>query len=1090
MAEKVGEIYYNCTAETGQAISSLRNVEKQAENTGFELKKLSGIASTLAGAFAIEKIIAYSDAWATLNNRLVNVTKAGEIQALVTERVFQIAQKTRSSLDGTAIAYQRIEQATQKYYKSGYEVGKAVETVNKAMIVSGAATAEAHGAIIQFTQSLGAGYMQAQEFNSVNEQTPRLMQMLVDSTGKTRAELKKLGEQGKLTTEMWLKALEEGAAKIDTEYGKMTATFAQSLQVATNNMTKFIGQSSVISSTVQGAGQAFVVLSEHLDQVMIAMAGVGAYMTTKGVMAAASYTSAILAQLAAQQRKLGSEILSLESAAAIAVSEQKAAAATLAHAEANYAAYASEKALASVVTAKNALATATTNVANAQGALAKATGLAAGAMRGMGAVVTMLGGPAGVITLAVMAIMAFSQSSKDAKVPTEQLGEEVSKLAKKYKELNSVQAEAGIMQAHKDQRRLTDEIKNQQKEIEKLEAVKKSADVGLTSVKNKSADEMFYNKQLTTQRNAVEDVALAKRDLQILQDKLNQSLKDESTLTNRAKASPTVKVSEADFLLKYDKQKKAIDDVNKAEKESIAEIDASKQDESVKELARIAVRADAAKKIAEINKKAAGPEKFDYKSYYANLQESGASAWEKIGLKEEEEEAKAKKLRAEGKIEADELFKALVTIHAQASAQRMALEGENQAKNAENESADVARFKKTMEDKLAAQTNLSKQLAALRAETASVAIKGGALNTGDAEIESIKETNAQKLIEQKKLLDDKLITEQQYADLKLALEQNTAAKTEAIQRDAAVKLRGIIDPVAQMTADYQAKIALVEQYETYMADRGIAIHQEAELAKQSITNQYQKQKQAAQEAFFVSLGVGNEMLINSLNAVGSSASSALTGLITQTTTARDAANALGNALLGSVVGTLVQVGLQYVKNLIIGETASAAAAATAAATGTAMAAAYTPAAVMASLASFGANAAPAMAGMTMTSALGSTLSVVGRKYGGSTDTNSLYQVNETGTPEMWTANNGKQYMMTGSQSGSVTPANKLNSGVTININNNASGAEVSATTSNDGKIIDIAVNKAVSTVASQLANNTGQVWNAARSGTTIQGKTR
>lgn len=127
---------------------------------------------------------------------------------------------------------------------------------------------------------------------------------------------------------------------------------------------------------------------------------------------------------------------------------------------------------------------------------------------------------------------------------------------------------------------------------------------------------------------------------------------------------------------------------------------------------------------------------------------------------------------------------------------------------------------------------------------------------------------------------------------------------------------------------------------------------------------------------------------------------------------------------------------------------------------------------------------------TLISSLSAAAYGGGRRYGGPTDANTMYQVNETGVPEMWTGNNGKQYMMTGSQGGSVTPANKINSGVTIIINQNAPNIDITKTESNDGKMIEIAVNQAVATVASQLANNTGQVWNAAKAGTTIQGRTR
>ncbi|MFG0827376.1 phage tail tape measure protein [Pseudomonas sp. CJQ_7] len=79
---------------------------------------------------------------------------------------------------------------------------------------------------------------------------------------------------------------------------------------------------------------------------------------------------------------------------------------------------------------------------------------------------------------------------------------------------------------------------------------------------------------------------------------------------------------------------------------------------------------------------------------------------------------------------------------------------------------------------------------------------------------------------------------------------------------------------------------------------------------------------------------------------------------------------------------LVKVGLQMAVNAAIGDAAAASSAVLAAATGTAMAAAYAPAAAMASLASFGANAAPASAAITSTTGLASSLALVGMAHDG------------------------------------------------------------------------------------------------------------
>lgn len=66
----------------------------------------------------------------------------------------------------------------------------------------------------------------------------------------------------------------------------------------------------------------------------------------------------------------------------------------------------------------------------------------------------------------------------------------------------------------------------------------------------------------------------------------------------------------------------------------------------------------------------------------------------------------------------------------------------------------------------------------------------------------------------------------------------------------------------------------------------------------------------------------------------------------------------------------------------------------------------------------------------------------GRQYGGPVSSGSMYRVNETGAPEMFTANNGNQYMLP-TKSGSVTSADKVGGGgISVVVNVDASGSSV------------------------------------------------
>lgn len=93
-----------------------------------------------------------------------------------------------------------------------------------------------------------------------------------------------------------------------------------------------------------------------------------------------------------------------------------------------------------------------------------------------------------------------------------------------------------------------------------------------------------------------------------------------------------------------------------------------------------------------------------------------------------------------------------------------------------------------------------------------------------------------------------------------------------------------------------------------------------------------------------------------------------------------------------IVRMLVRMGMQMLANKLLGDTLQAAGVATAVAAGSATAAAWAPAAAMASLASFGANAAPASAGIASTVALSQALALAGFSDGGYTGPGGKYDV--------------------------------------------------------------------------------------------------
>lgn len=290
------------------------------------------------------------------------------------------------------------------------------------------------------------------------------------------------------------------------------------------------------------------------------------------------------------------------------------------------------------------------------------------------------------------------------------------------------------------------------------------------------------------------------------------------------------------------------------------------------------------------------------------------------------------------------------------------------------------------------------------------------------------------------------------------------------------ELAAQVDPVQQLANENAKKLALIQAYEL----SGVLAHDQAVALKNAADTQYEEQRLAALEQQYRAQSVLNDFTMDMIDAVGQRTTNAITGIITGTQSATDALRNMASTILDQAVGALVQMGVQALKNMLIGQSASAASVAQAAITGPAIAAAYSPAAAMVSLASFGANAAAAQAGIASTMGLTKMLSVAGARYnGGPVSANSMYRVGENGKPEIFQASNGSQYMIPG-DNGRVVSNRDMQGGnssspVNIVINNTAAGTVVENQGFNpDTKTITLAVNE----VARQLRSHTGVVARA------------
>ena len=156
------------------------------------------------------------------------------------------------------------------------------------------------------------------------------------------------------------------------------------------------------------------------------------------------------------------------------------------------------------------------------------------------------------------------------------------------------------------------------------------------------------------------------------------------------------------------------------------------------------------------------------------------------------------------------------------------------------------------------------------------------------------------------------MTAAEKAQLELIVRQGSARKqAEQFASD-------LRNPIANEEIRHNKRMKWIEENKIALQQLGVYESTIAEANFANEQNMFNAKKQ-----WFMAQSQWNTTLMTTMDAVGSSLSSSLAGVIKGTTSLKEMFNSLGDAILNSVVGALVQMGVQWVQNLILGQSVAA-----------------------------------------------------------------------------------------------------------------------------------------------------------------------
>lgn len=220
---------------------SFAGTTQQAQTLDSTTSSLTSAMKGLAAAMGAREFAQLSDSYTNIAARLSLVTKSTAEASALQNTLFQIAQQTRTPFDELSNLYLRTANSAEALGLTQEQVIQLTRTTAQAIALSGSTAAEAAAAVQQLGQAFGNGVLQAQEWNSLAEQTPRLARAIAESFGVTTAEFRKQVLAGNVASDALARAILNNR-KVADEAAKLPVTIGGAFTQLRNETLRFVGE--------------------------------------------------------------------------------------------------------------------------------------------------------------------------------------------------------------------------------------------------------------------------------------------------------------------------------------------------------------------------------------------------------------------------------------------------------------------------------------------------------------------------------------------------------------------------------------------------------------------------------------------------------------------------------------------------------------------------------------------------------------------------------------------------------------------------------------------------------------------------------
>lgn len=224
----------------GETRTSTRQIENNFNRMGDRVGRIAtGISRSFVAAFAglasARGLQQLSDAAIRIDNALKVAGLSGEGLEAVYDRLRESAVKNAAPLEALVELYSRVALVQNELGISSERLTQFTDTVAVALRVSGKSYQESAGALLQLSQALGGGVVRAEEFSSLMEGAPTILQAAAAGIREAEGSVAKLRQimlDGELSSRALFEGVSAGAAILEDKVKDAEFTIGQ----ATGNL--------------------------------------------------------------------------------------------------------------------------------------------------------------------------------------------------------------------------------------------------------------------------------------------------------------------------------------------------------------------------------------------------------------------------------------------------------------------------------------------------------------------------------------------------------------------------------------------------------------------------------------------------------------------------------------------------------------------------------------------------------------------------------------------------------------------------------------------------------------------------------------